>query len=596
MTHVLGYRRDGRPIYPIAGAAPYEFPFDVPEDLSTLSDAELSDLADHAREHARELLDNENAERNALAETRTLVESIQAEQNARVQSNDDRAALSSVLENSGTGSNDNDDSDTDDGDGGDEPGAVTASRGGGRAPSVRDVAGGGSTLETPPEPDAERHVSMRAASDVPGFPSGVELESFAQAAEAIDNRLAAYSAPSGRKGGKPMKLGKNRFGMRSPSRHGAVQFRRDFPDELTITEGSNPLKVLDHAANERRLPGGSLVQSAQKLVESGKALTAAVGWCAPSEVIYDLCELESLDGILDLPEVQAARGGFQIPLDGGPDFATIFESIGDEGDVTLSEYDVENDATKVCLEVPCPDFDDVRLDVAYFCLTGSLLQRRGYPEVVARFSRGGMVALAHKINASVISKIETASTDAGTIPTIDGSDDAASALLSAVELAITDTKYHNRMPFAASLEIVLPMWVLAVIRAALARRKGVARLNVTDQEIMGWFANRNAVPRFVYDWQDAFTGLAGGPGDSTPITSLPDDVQFLVYPAGTWTKAVRDVVSLDTVYDSTLLSQNQYTAVFVEDGFNVLQTCPDSRLYQVAVDPAGIVGCCTETS
>jgi hypothetical protein len=46
------------------------------------------------------------------------------------------------------------------------------------------------------------------------------------------------------------------------------------------------------------------------------------------------------------------------------------------------------------------------------------------------------------------------------------------------------------------------------------------------------------------------------------------------------------------VYDNALLTQNQYTALFLEDGFNVLQMCADSRLYEVEVDPAGIVGCC----
>jgi hypothetical protein len=55
-------------------------------------------------------------------------------------------------------------------------------------------------------------------------------------------------------------------------------------------------------------------------------------------------------------------------------------------------------------------------------------------------------------------------------------------------------------------------------------------------------------------------------------------------------KIVRDVVNLDTVYDNALLTANQYTAIFAEDGFNVLQLCPESRLYQVAVDPEDVIG------
>jgi hypothetical protein len=49
---------------------------------------------------------------------------------------------------------------------------------------------------------------------------------------------------------------------------------------------------------------------------------------------------------------------------------------------------------------------------------------------------------------------------------------------------------------------------------------------------------------------------------------------------------------LDTIYDSTLLSTNQYTAVFIEDGWAAMQMSPISRLYRVNVDPGGVTGCC----
>ena len=78
----------------------------------------------------------------------------------------------------------------------------------------------------------------------------------------------------------------------------------------------------------------------------------------------------------------------------------------------------------------------------------------------------------------------------------------------------------------------------------------------------------------------------------TAITAWPTTVQFLAYPAGTWVKPVRDVVNLDTVYDNALLTQNQYTALFLEDGFNVLKMCADSRLYSVTIDVSGVTGCC----
>lgn len=444
-------------------------------------------------------------------------------------------------------------------------------------------------------------VVMTTASDVPGFGSGVPLESFRDAAKALDNRLGSYSSSTpGRERAPKTKTGTNSYLItpgRSAIRHGGVMFRREFPADLRITETNHANSVIQHAADETRLPGGSLLNSAKQMIEKqNRSLTAAVGWCAPSETLYDLCSQSSLDGLLDLPEVQATRGGFQVPSDGGPDFSVLWNGIGDAGDVILTEYDVENGAEKECFEIPCPGFTDVRLEAAYLCITGSLLQRRGYPEAVEFFSREAIKALAHKINASVIDKIQTGSGSVNTIAPIAGSDDAASALLSAVDLAIEDIKYRQRMSRDTTLEVVLPYWARVPLRAALARRRGVLALDVTDAELLNFFAIRNALPRFVYDFQDAYTGTAQGPGGASALLVLPATVDFLVYPAGTWTKIVRDVVNLDTIYDNAMLTNNQYTALFAEDGFNVIKTCPISRRYRATLDPSGVVGCCDTAS
>jgi hypothetical protein len=444
---------------------------------------------------------------------------------------------------------------------------------------------------------------MTVAPDVPNMAGGQPLNSFSSAAEAITNRLKAYPkpAPAGRGGVEPApatRIGSHGFSLdltgRAYVRHGAVVLNRNFPEELQINTGSEAEveRVKAFASKEKRLPGGSLRKSALMQMEAGRSLTAAVGGCAPSESIYNLCDLSSLDGMLDLPEIQAARGGFNVPADGGPDFSVVWNGIGDAGDVILTEYDIINEAIKECFEIPCPDFVDVRLDAAYLCLTGSLLQRRTYPEVVELFTQESMKALAHKINASVIARIELASGVATVIPANSAGDDAAAGILSAVDLAVEDIKSSQRMSREVTLEVVFPYWALTQIRAAMARRYGIGRLDVTDRMIFDWFELRSAMPRFVYDWQDAYTGLPTGPGGADPLTALPTTVDFLIYPAGTWTKIVQPVVNLDTIYDNAMLTTNNYTAVFAEDGFNVIQTCPVSRLYTAQADPSGVVGCC----
>lgn len=67
----------------------------------------------------------------------------------------------------------------------------------------------------------------------------------------------------------------------------------------------------------------------QALLKSAKgsgSLTAAGGWCAPSEVLYGMCSLESTDGLLSIPEIQVNRGGLRWTL--GPDWVDIFADTG----------------------------------------------------------------------------------------------------------------------------------------------------------------------------------------------------------------------------------------------------------------------------
>jgi hypothetical protein len=571
------------------------FPFDVPEDFTTLSAAEWTAFLAKVHKFAAETIADENASAEVLVATRELFASTQAEGTRRTElataaatAREELAAGLAPAEPAATQPTPAPAPEP-------TPAPVPAPEPEGN-PTVPANAPGG-TLDPAPDAPAEVYAVLTASADAPG--AGGELASFAAVGQLLERRLSSYSTATRRNGAK-VDLGGGRFkvGGQTLTRHGGAQVVRQFPADLRITDTKDAAAVLDYATSESRLDGGSLIAAIENQIRpikdggKGKSLTAAVGWCAPSETLYELCALETLDGMLDIAEVQASRGGFFVPEDGGPNFSVIYDSIGDEGDVILTEYDVENGVEKICVEIPCPDFVEVRLDVAYVCITGSLLQRRGYPEAVTRFTQGAMIALAHKVNESVISRIVAQSGAPVVIPQDASGDDAASALLSAVELAIEDMKYRNRMGRTATLEVVLPAWVLAPIRAALARRAGVAAINVTDAEILAAFTTRKAVPRFVYDWQDAYSGLAGGPGSQTPITAWPATVQFLVYPAGTWVKPVRDVVNLDTVYDNALLTQNQYTALFLEDGFNVLKMCADSRLYQASIDTSGVVGCC----
>lgn len=596
---------------PEAEAPPsYVFPFPVPADLSTLDDEALRALHQQVREHGASFAAGSPAETapdrlEALSACVTLARAISdeviARQDAAAQAEQDAAAALDLANELG----------------GLElpeppapepaPAAVTASAARRAAPSARQVASRRpASAPTPVVPERPR-ASLVASMDFAGYQTGQTLERFSEVGTILSRRIDQYPAAPVQRGRQvsaskrpitvydPDDPGR-RLTMTNYQRHAGVQIRRAGPDDLRVTEDntSRAWEIAMHAGSERRLPGGSLIEAFRASLKSGtgrRGLTAAAGWCAPSDTIYDLVELETLFGILDAPELETPRGGWQIPVDGGPNFSTIWSSIGNSGNTHLTEAEVIADTSKVCVEIPCPDFDEVRLGVDYVCITGSLLQRRGYPEAVARFTRAATIALAHKINAGFINDIVTGSSHKilGSDPS---GDDAASAVLSAIELAVKDIQHRNRMGDSATVEVVIPSWVTGPIRAGLSRRNGVALFNVTDAMIVDWMTERGAVPRFVYDWQDSYNGT--GLGGSTPASAYPSTVRFAAYPAGTWVKAVADVVDLDTIYDSTNLQANAYTAVFTETGWAALKMSPTSYVYTVPIDVSGVVACCPD--
>ena len=393
--------------------------------------------------------------------------------------------------------------------------------------------------------------------------------------------------------------------MRSKGKSSIAQFRRNRDESLVISPKANAdetMGIIRRARNEFDMSGGNLAKTWQRSLDQGASLTAAAGWCAPSQNDYDLCTNWAAGvGILDLPTVTATRGGINYTDE--PDFPTIYANaiaVGG-GSNLLTEAQVIADTAKTCSEIPCPTFEDRRLDVAALCIRASFLQAAGYPEVVNAWMDGLLAAHEQEINRDIIAKI-LARAGAATVfvgPDPDGTtrDSFTSAVLAAVELAREDLMYRFMLPRNATIEVVLPFWVLAQMRADLSRRNGVNLLNVSDAEIGSMFSMRGARVQFVRGWQDGLiTGGAlnatfpGGDAATPFMTNLPSTVDFLAWPAGSVVLARQDVVTLSNVYDAASLAQNEFTALIAEEGYAPLFPCPGQRLYTVAGCIAGNTG------
>lgn len=500
---------------------------------------------------------------------------------------------------------------------------------------------------------------FRAAVGVSGLAAGSELD-MGQIADAFaDLQASATTSPV---------FAAKAQNVHFSQKHQIAQIVKPF-DERAIAH-DDASDAIAFATDQSRLPGGSLV--------------AAGGWCAPSATLYDLCQMESTDGILSVPEIQVTRGGVRFTQ--GPDWADVFLSTGfcfteaddiagiygtnevqslTEGGAGLTSFTLtyagnptvsipasttaafiqsalaalpgigtgnvyvtgpagtstgpwtvqfvnalgdtniaqltstptggtgtltvatvtQGDtvvSTKPCNIVPCPSFTDVRLNVCGLCIQAGNLMNRAYPELVRRYVSGALTAHAHRVATNVLVAM-IAQSDAVTpvaLTTGVGADGVTSPVLSAIELQAEDIKYRYRMPRGTALEAIFPFWARGAIRADLSRRLGVEMFSVTDAQIDQWFRLRGINAQFIYNFDNL-----GGAGQAV---RWPTSLRFLIYPAGTWVKGSSDVITISMLHDSTLNANNNFTAIFTEEGWSVMKLCHVSRIVTVPICTNGV--------
>jgi hypothetical protein len=412
------------------------------------------------------------------------------------------------------------------------------------APSVVATLAGRTARPERPTPDAS--ITIVASADVPEFATGSKITDLMTVGKATVNRM---------KGFPPYQHNPNA----EQHMYGVASFRMDFPEELILDGGSDDYAKMQYAARESRLPNGNLA--------------AAGGWCAPSTVLYDLCEGETTDGILSLPEVAVPRGGLKTTK--GPDFSTIYSSSGFQ----LTEAQViAGTPAKTCYEVPCPAFTEVRLDAVGMCIKSPILTNSAYPELVERVVRGSLIAHQHQINVRVISTIQAALGTAVVAQDLKG---VAGSTLNALELLAEATRSKYRLSFNETLEVIAPHWLLSAIRTDVSMRTGQPMQAISNAEINSLLAARGVSVQWVYGYQD----LAA----ACPV-AYPATVELLLYPAGTFIKGTSAVINMSAVYDAASLLANMYTALFMEEGVLVTQSCFSGCKVTIPICTAGRTG------
>lgn len=419
-------------------------------------------------------------------------------------------------------------------------------------------------------PDAGVHEErseavLIASADVPGFTQGGRVENIHALAKAMHNR--ARMLPVSKTG--------------DPNIYPVASLQREF--NFTLNENSTPEEM-------------NAVLTAATDVE---ILTAAGGWCAPSEISYDFFNIVCEDGMIDLPTVGLNRGGVQYPT--SPSFGDLV-SVPDivwewteQDDIDAADSD---SVFKPCVRLECPEFVDRRADCHGFCVTAGNLVDYAYPELVANWLRLVFAIRAKATNAGIIDVLINGGGSGDPITPSIAVDHTGllgattSALLQSIELSIVDYREKFSMCSDAIMEVVLPRWANAVVRADLANREGIDVFGVTNGMIADWFNLRSARVQFVGDWQVRETGAAGTatPGGATPLTTWPNTMDYLVFAPGTFVRGNGMSLDLGVTRDSVLNSTNDHTAAWAEDCFAILKPGHESRVVSVALCPSGEIG------
>lgn len=410
-----------------------------------------------------------------------------------------------------------------------------------------------------------QRLAVTASVDIPGVAHGGELPTLTSLADVVARKAKSMPVTQGQ-----------------PSEQLVASIRNDF----------------GHTVDDRT-SRGEMRELIDYLTSADKqaALVAGGGWCAPSEIRYDFFNIACEDGMIDLPTFGVSRGGIQFPtspsladaLGGGTAFAGFAATLSNTSTPFLwTEADdiaaATGSPTKPCIRVPCPDFEEERLECYGYCLTAGNLTDDAYPEATANILRLLMSAHAHVINARLIALMLLASSATTTISGGAATDSAAPRIYNAVGMAATDYRARYGMCIDDVLEVVLPYWVREVIRGDLAWKAGVELQAVTNAEVDSYFVARNVRVQWVNDWQ---VRGAGQFGNATAMTAWPTTVDFLIYAAGTFIHGNGLSLDLGVVRDSVLNETNDHTAAWSEECHLVARVGHESRRYTVGFNVNG---------
>jgi hypothetical protein len=324
-------------------------------------------------------------------------------------------------------------------------------------------------------------------------------------------------------------------------------------------------------------------QIARTLAEQPEAMTAAGGYGAVRQPLYDLPGFESRARPVRaaLPGLTVTRGG--VTFTRPPTLATL--------DGATSIWTVANDVAAVtnaavrkpALRVQPGPAVSVDLQAVVSQLVFGNLLSRANPEHVRR-----VLDLAQAHAAAIAEQQLLTQMGALSTPVTVGASPlgATRQLLPVLERAAAAIRNRGRMAPGSPLQVFLPSWTRSLMRADLtAQMPGDAILGVTDAELSRYLSARGLAVTWTLDGEagQRFGDQAADAG----LVDFPTHVVAYVFPAGAFVFADGGVLDLGIVRDSVLNSGNDHM-VFSESFEAVLHRAGEALRLSVPVSPTGV--------
>lgn len=261
---------------------------------------------------------------------------------------------------------------------------------------------------------------------------------------------------------------------------------------------------------------------------------------------------------------------------GMPDGDYVVASVIDADSITIN-VTAANDVAiagtvtpfKHSMRIPCPTWTEARMGADGLSVTHGNLSNEAWPELTAEFLRVALASHRRYMSSRRISRVVN---DMVTVTPADPGSDVAADLLQIIELQATDMRSQYRVNPSRVVEILIPEWLMPVLRANMAKRVGIdAWQAVPDSMIAGWLSARGVKAQLTPDWQPLYSGA--------PRTAYPSTITLGMWFSGSYFSLNGGRIDLGVQRDPEMNQYNDYTAAWFEEFWTIARRGPQGRKF-----------------